>query len=394
MNPNNPNDNSSGNDSSAVNLIRQKLNKLYTERDHLVEQKQTQEIKAIEAVVEELPHVPDIPTIQTTVISSKHQKYMDELNNSDLTIPEIHTAWHKYYASLSDDGKREVWNEFYAKNQVPDQARGINPNQSSNKLTENFKKKPEELAGPRKHNKRPYTKKRHLIKSVVFGLAISFLCIFIVMFGFFNQVFISPFITPSKNLSVDSVIVAGSNVSVSPDPVIIIPKINAEIPVVYSIPTIDEAAVETGLQEGVVHYPITAYPGEDGNGAIFGHSAGNIFNPGLYKYAFSLLHYLQVGDTFTINYQSKSYTYQVFNKFITPPSNVSVLNPITGHVATFTLITCDPPGLSTNRLIIQADQIYPNPVLNSAAPAVNTEQFPSILPSQSPSLWSRLLKLI
>jgi len=41
---------------------------------------------------------------------------------------------------------------------------------------------------------------------------------------------------------------------VSPNPVIIIPKINVEIPVVYTVDTLDENAIETGLQQGVVHY--------------------------------------------------------------------------------------------------------------------------------------------
>jgi len=147
---------------------------------------------------------------------------------------------------------------------------------------------------------------------------------------------------------------------------------------------------ETGLQLGVVHYANTAYPGQNGNGVIFGHSAGNIFSPGLYKYAFSLLHYLQIGDTFTINYKAKSYTYQIFAKYIVAPTDVSVVNPVAGHPATFTLITCDPPGLSTNRLIIQADQINPNPVLNTITSSpISISSLPTTLPSESPTLWSK-----
>jgi len=225
-------------------------------------------------------------------------------------------------------------------------------------------------------------------------LSIGVFCIIIILFGFFNEDFIAPFITPSRNLSVQSIIVNNGTVSVSPDPVIIIPKINVELPVVYTIPVTSEAAIENGLEQGAVHYPTTAYPGQDGNGVIFGHSAGNIFNPGLYKYAFSLLHYLQVGDTFTINYQSKSYTYQIFNKFIVPPSDVSVIDPISGHLSTFTLITCDPPGLSTNRLIIQADQINPSPALNTPSSPISIGSLPKTLPSESPSLWSRLISAL
>jgi sortase (surface protein transpeptidase) len=35
---------------------------------------------------------------------------------------------------------------------------------------------------------------------------------------------------------------------------LIIPKINVEIPVVYDVNTIEESAVEKGLERGVVHY--------------------------------------------------------------------------------------------------------------------------------------------
>ncbi|HEY5268516.1 MAG TPA: sortase, partial [Candidatus Saccharimonadales bacterium] len=286
--------------------------------------------------------------------------------------------------------KRQVWKEFYTNNTIEGQNIS-HPEEFESVIRE------EDSSRHLKKNRRPkkpLTKKKHLIRSIIFGLSIGVFCIIIILFGFFNEDFIAPFITPSRNLSVQSIIVNNGTVSVSPDPVIIIPKINVELPVVYTIPVTSEAAIENGLEQGAVHYPTTAYPGQDGNGVIFGHSAGNIFNPGLYKYAFSLLHYLQVGDTFTINYQSKSYTYQIFNKFIVPPSDVSVIDPISGHLSTFTLITCDPPGLSTNRLIIQADQINPSPALNTPSSPISIGSLPKTLPSESPSLWSRLISAL
>ena len=382
MNNDNSGNNSTGDqDAAAIDLIRQKLDRLYAK----TEQIKTEPVEQPYKPKSILDHPGPVILAPKKPLST-HQVYRDKLVNSGKLVSEIQTEWHNYYLGLSDTQKREVWKEFYENNTIDGHEIDY-PSQ--------FKTLIRAEDGPQKFKKtkRPkkqLTKKSHMIRSLIFGSSIGVLSIVIVLFGFFNEQFIAPFITPSKNLSVQSIIVNNGNVSVSPDPVIIIPKINVEIPVVYTVPTINDAAIEVGLEHGVVHYATTAYPGQDGNGVIFGHSAGNIFNPGLYKFAFSLLHYLQVGDTFTINYQSKSYTYQIFNKFVVPPTDVSVIEPITRHLATFTLITCDPPGLSTNRLILQADQINPNPNSNTASSPISISNLPQTLPSQSPSLWSRL----
>lgn len=345
---------------------------------------------AVEVVREKLKHIYEksIPKTKPGGVSV-HLQYKNQLLESGLEPYQIQAEWHKYYLSLNDEQKRQVWNEFYASNQnsKPPQQHQPDPYNEA-KTAEDIKK------NILRQSKKDFSKPKSLLKSLLFGFGIGLFCLFIFLFTFFNERFIAPFITPSRNLSVDSIIVNGSTVSVSPSPVIIIPKINAEIPVIYSVPTIDENSIETGLQNGVVHYPTTAYPGQLGNGAIFGHSAGNIFSPGLYKYAFTLLHYLKDGDTFTINYQSKAYTYEVFSTFIVSPDDTSVLNDIPNHPATFTLITCDPPGLSTNRLIVQADQISPSPSLDAPETDQNFSEKPSTLPSNSPSLWSEIKKYL
>lgn len=381
MNNDKPDDNQTSDpNAAAIDLIRQKLDKLYS--------------KPAFKAPDPASKVISPTTPRTAIPPSIHQAYREKLVNSGKLVSEIQTEWHNYYLSLTDDEKREVWNEFYKNNTIEGEV--IDHPEQFEKIVKPADREEEEDKPLKKNkkSKKPLSKRKHLAKSIIFGLSIGIVCIIIFLFGFFNEVFIAPFITPSKSLSVDSVIVNNGTVSISPNPVIIIPKINVEIPVVYTVDTLDENAIETGLQQGVVHYYDTAYPGQNGNGVIFGHSAGNIFNPGLYKYAFSLLHYLEIGDTFTINYQSKSYTYQVFNKFIVSPNDVSVVNPIAGHPATFTLITCNPPGLSTNRLVIQADQVNPNPALNSStASPIQISSLPKSLPSESPTLWSRFMSI-
>ena len=159
---------------------------------------------------------------------------------------------------------------------------------------------------------------------------------------------------------------------------------------VYTEQSTEEAAVETALESGVVHYASTPYPGEKGNGVIFGHSSNNIFNKGKYKFAFSLLRRLEVGDTFTLQKDGKRYVYKVFDKKVVAPKELSVLGA-QGRPSTFTLITCDPPGTSLNRLVVTAEQISPDPAVNTASTAKSNAPLPGILPSNSPTLWSRFI---
>ena len=60
-------------------------------------------------------------------------------------------------------------------------------------------------------------------------------------------------------------------------------------------------------------------------------------------------------------------------------------HPVPGYGSTATLITCDPPGTSTNRLIVVGQQISPDPSGNAqaAAPTATTAA-PSTLPGNGP----------
>lgn len=408
---------------TAADLIRTKLHRLYgTEPD----------------AQEEITEVNAVPEAKL----SKHQQYMKSLSGSGRSLAEIQTAWHEYYASLSDEEKHEVWQEFYSEHaRVTQQI--IQPAAKVQIKTEDKPASP--AAGPSKletlekitaiphhvsYNTATLRKKRgkslvsaittpdtgtvndirtHLlsqiqgraairknphIRALSFGLTMGTLTVFILLFGFFNERFITPFIRPNATVSATPIIVDpdASGGPVGPEAKIIIPKINVEAPVVYDVPSISEDDVQKGLENGVVHYITTPNPGEKGNSVIFGHSSSNILNKGKYKFAFILLKSLEKEDTFIVQKDGKRYVYKVYNKFVTSPHDLSVLGP-TDRPATMTLITCDPPGTSTNRLIIQAEQIFPDPSVNTessvqpaAGPAVQPEQ----LPSNSTSMWQRI----
>jgi hypothetical protein len=107
-----------------------------------------------------------------------------------------------------------------------------------------------------------------------------------------------------------------------------------------------------------------------------------------------LLHTLVPGDTFYLTYNDKVYVYKVITRAIVPPSDVGVLGPVAGQTATATLITCDPPGTSINRLVVVGQQISPDPSANTAASttASTSTNHLSSLPGNGPTLLTRVLR--
>jgi sortase A len=76
----------------------------------------------------------------------------------------------------------------------------------------------------------------------------------------------------------------------------------------------------TDLAHSLVHYLPTTLPGENGNVAIFGHSALTYnYNPKDYRTIFSYLPSLEKGDKIYANVADKTYEYEVFDIFIVTP---------------------------------------------------------------------------
>ncbi len=363
---------------AAIELIRQKVEAAYAHEPLLEAEVQT-------------------PKTKKPVHLSKHQRYAKELMQAGLPISEIHEAWHKYYIDLPNEEKHEVWQEFYQDHGQSEHYRtyaeaGAKLQSKPYKLAKASPYRPKKLtevagkhlkAAAKTSAQRPKQK----IHSLMVGLGAGVIAVLIVMFGLFNERFIAPFIQPSRAITNTPLISEGQ--AVSAEPKIIIPKINVDIPVIYGVRSIDESEVLKALEDGVVNYGDSARPGENGNVVIVGHSSNNIFNKGRYKFAFVLLNRLEIGDTFHLQKDGQRYTYQVYEKKVVKPEDVSVLGA-RDKPATASLITCDPPGTSINRLVVVGEQIDPNPSTNKAAPASSqvTTQTKTI-PSNAPSLWSR-----
>ncbi len=342
---------------------------------------------------------------------SKHQQFIYDLTSSGVRPADINAAWHEYYAGLNDEEKHQVWAEFNQAHAEASKLLKVHP-ELKEEIYPTVAPKPQNVGAKKagakarvveEHAKRLSrkvaantiyripAKHRRPLKSLTVGLSFGALVVFIFLFSFFNERLIAPLIQPSRNVN-DIQVITDTHQPVSTKPEIIIPKINVEIPVIYFVKTTDEQAVENGLDNGVVHYADTAQPGQDGNLVIVGHSSSNIFNTGRYKFAFSLLRRLGNGDIFYLQKDGVRYTYQVYKKEVVRPTDVNVLGP-QEKTATATLITCDPPGTSSNRLVVVGQQISPSVNSNQRKSANNRDATSetAIIPGNSPTLWSRLV---
>lgn len=204
------------------------------------------------------------------------------------------------------------------------------------------------------------------------------------------KAYVSPGSITAENLIIDPL----ADTKVGPEPRLIIPKINVDAPVVYSLNSLAESQVQNALRSGVVHYPIpgaSSLPGEQGNSVILGHSSNDVFDDGAYKFIFVQLEQMQKGDSFYVNYNGTRYTYTVSKTEVILPTEVTKLT-VPSDKPQMILITCVPVGTALKRLLVYADQVSPDPGKAAAAPDSSSVDASNRanLPGNSPSLFDRL----
>ncbi len=143
---------------------------------------------------------------------------------------------------------------------------------------------------------------------------------------------------------------------VRPEFELVIEKINATAPIIWSETSVEEDMLED-LKNGVALFPKTGVPGQSGNAVISGHSSNYIWIKGKYNYIFRKLNNLVEGDKILIRITQKNsrifeYNYVVTKKAVVlPDSDEIFLND--GQPA-LTLVTCWPLGTNWKRLMIRA----------------------------------------
>lgn len=299
---------------------------------------------------DQAPVLKDAP-INTAKVSAEWQKY--------------HSAWQNYY--------QNYYNNYYSK--------------AAENYLATAKMKDERIATGQARKRRTL---RRLLPVFIIGFVVL-----VALFLQYNRLIFAPimaYIVPDTGSVTTSLEAVDPtiNQTVSPDPRLIIPKLNVDVPVAFSIST-DE--VMSAMNHGVAQFSIpgaNALPGQIGNLVITGHSAGDIYSSNPYKFIFSGLERLEVGDLIYINYESARYTYQLTKKEVVEPTNVEALIYDTDQPM-LTLITCTPLGTSRYRLLVTAEQISPDPNPdNVAAPTTEVTDSGTTMPANEPSFFESI----
>lgn len=123
------------------------------------------------------------------------------------------------------------------------------------------------------------------------------------------------------------------------------------VPKLHYFAAVREGVGSDTLASGPGHYPQMAWPGQQGNVAVAAHN--------IYWIRFNDL---QKGDQIILQTRWGDFRYQVTGKRIVWPDDLTVLVPTSDD--RLTLTTCWPlwaGAFATQRLIITAEQVYPEP---------------------------------
>jgi LPXTG-site transpeptidase (sortase) family protein len=143
-----------------------------------------------------------------------------------------------------------------------------------------------------------------------------------------------------------------------PDDTFAVSELGISAPIVWNV-AFEERVMNKALESGVIHLNGTAVPGQQGMSAIAGHSSNLPWARGQFNTVFASLTKAKEGQLFEINYNDTMYQYRVTKVYEVRPTDVQILND---HSRTgIRLITCTPLGTSLRRLIVEADQVFPDP---------------------------------
>lgn len=203
------------------------------------------------------------------------------------------------------------------------------------------------------------------------------------------EAYVSPGNIDPQNLIVDP----STPAEVGPDPKIVIPKINVNIPIVWTAIASDQNSLNKAMNDGAAWFNIpgaNARPGQVGNAVFSAHSSNDWLDQSDYKFAFARLEQMKEGDTVYINYNSTRYVYTITHTKVVLPTDVGALVTPTDKPI-MTLITCVPLGTADKRLLVFAEQVSPDPSGAAKAETTSSESaVPTAMPRNSPTFIERL----
>lgn len=193
-----------------------------------------------------------------------------------------------------------------------------------------------------------------LIKPFIFIFIISFLIInWSDVSWFFNYHFWSDaFYSVGQNEEKDMIKIDSKGEYSDKQNGIEIPKLEVSAPLIIGN-TAEKDVLENNLKNGVVYFPGSALPGENGQTVILGHSAPANWPKIRYDWVFSNISELEEGDEINIYYNNQKYSYSVKGKTIIERGE-DVPSPLTNSDNMLLLVSCWPPGKDSQRIAVEA----------------------------------------
>lgn len=105
------------------------------------------------------------------------------------------------------------------------------------------------------------------------------------------------------------------------------------------------------LENGVIRYPWSARPGQDGLSFIFGHSSNFPWLKWDYNDVFATLDRVMIWDEVIVYYNQKKYTFRIKERAIIKPGDVWILKR-NNNKPEIAVMTCWPIWTTLNRFII------------------------------------------
>jgi len=137
---------------------------------------------------------------------------------------------------------------------------------------------------------------------------------------------------------------------------IIVPKIGINAPVIASVNPANPKQYKDALGKGVAHASTSFTPDQNGTVYLFSHSTNYEWFVKDLNAIFYLVKDLTQGDIVVVYYKGVRYTYELKEKRIVSPKEITYLVPEEGKKSLI-LQTCWPPGSTTQRLLLFADLV-------------------------------------
>lgn len=133
----------------------------------------------------------------------------------------------------------------------------------------------------------------------------------------------------------------------------------SRVPVKLNVNSFDEDEYLSVLRSYFAHFKGSSIPGKTGTIFVYSHSTSELYaraNPNYIPGMFTFLADLSIGDLIFAEYEGVKYTYSVVRIHEVHPSDLSpVFEPTSKKL--LKLMTCSPPGIGTDRLIVVTEQV-------------------------------------